>query len=325
MINPSIYSFCRLMCRKRKGFVAKLLQAHGYVAWFLVMSLTIAFFRTRASLMKQIDSLEEHSSSTHSEMVQKVSRLNNNLVDKNREISDLAKQARQDRTTVSKCETAKRAEMQEKLNCQSDLSDKKSAIARLEKELEDLKAHKSEMEQTHANDKSSLQAQHEAKDSEIQKLVNDVNSLAQQLKETQDKLVSQGTRGAEQQTNLQQQAATGQQQAATGQQQAATGQQQATTGQQHAATGQQQAATGQQQAATGQQQAATGQQQAAMPMKKPIHQPVTKDREQMQQENSQMEEPDQNKRNARSSVRRKGKLGSLSMLKEHMGIHEEEF
>ena len=250
-------------------------------------------------------------------MVQKVSRLNTNLVDKNREISDLAKQARQDRTTITKCETAKRAEMQERLNCESNLSEEKSTIARLEKELEDLKAHGSEMEQTHANDKSNLQAQHKAKDNEIQRLVNDVNNLAKQLKETQDKLASKGIRGAEQQSMPRQQAATGQQQAATGQQQAATGQQQAATGQQQAATGQQQAATGQQQAATGQQQ--------AMPRKRSMVQPIAKEQEQVQQENSQMGEIDQNKRNTRTNVRRKGKLGSLSMLKEHMGIHEEEF
>ena len=308
------------------------------MGWLLVLGLTISFFRTRASLLKQIGSLKEHSSSSHSEMVQKVSRLNTNLVDKNREISDLAKQARQDRTTITKCETAKRAEMQERLNCESNLSEEKSTIARLEKELEDLKAHGSEMEQTHANDKSNLQAQHKAKDNEIQRLVNDVNNLAKQLKETQDKLASKGIRGAEQQSMPRQQAATGQQQAATGQQQAATGQQQAATGQQQAATGQQQAATGQQQAATGQQQAATGQQQAAtgqqqaatgqqqaMPRKRSMVQPIAKEQEQVQQENSQMGEIDQNKRNTRTNVRRKGKLGSLSMLKEHMGIHEEEF
>ena len=266
------------------------------MGWLLVLGLTISFFRTRASLLKQIGSLKEHSSSSHSEMVQKVSRLNTNLVDKNREISDLAKQARQDRTTITKCETAKRAEMQERLNCESNLSEEKSTIARLEKELEDLKAHGSEMEQTHANDKSNLQAQHKAKDNEIQRLVNDVNNLAKQLKETQDKLASKGIRGAEQQSMPRQQAATGQQQAATGQQQAATGQQQAATGQQQ-----------------------------AMPRKRSMVQPIAKEQEQVQQENSQMGEIDQNKRNTRTNVRRKGKLGSLSMLKEHMGIHEEEF
>ena len=84
------------------------------------------------------------------------------------------------------------------------------------------------------------------------------------------------------------------------------------------------AATGRQQAATGQQQAATGQQQA-MPRKRSMVQPIAKEQEQVQQENSQMGEIDQNKRNTRTNVRRKGKLGSLSMLKEHMGIHEEEF
>ena len=95
--------------RKRRGFGSRIASSHGIVAWLLFLATLIYTIKTRSALTKELAELKQFSSSTESETFDKMSKMTQQIADKNREIGDLNKTQRSNQKRITGLESEKTA------------------------------------------------------------------------------------------------------------------------------------------------------------------------------------------------------------------------
>ncbi|WPT11165.1 hypothetical protein PSENEW3n2_00002335 [Picochlorum sp. SENEW3] len=160
--------------RKKKSFASRLLRLHSLLAWLLVFVLVVLFWKTRTSLMKQVAELKDFSDSTQSETFEKISKMNENIGAKNREIAELSRAQRADKKTISQCEVEKSNLMSERDQLSTKYDGCTKETQSLKQQLESLRVEAEQNHQVHTDT-------HQMKDTRIQDLENQVKNLADQL------------------------------------------------------------------------------------------------------------------------------------------------
>ncbi|KAI8106644.1 hypothetical protein M9434_001298 [Picochlorum sp. BPE23] len=160
--------------RKKKSFGSRLLRLHSLLAWLLVFVLVVLFWKTRTSLMKQVAELKDFSDSTQSETFEKISKMNENIGAKNREIAELSRAQRADKKTISQCEVEKSNLMSERDQLSTKYDGCTKETQSLKQQLESLRVEAEQNHQVHTDT-------HQMKDTRIQDLENQVKNLADQL------------------------------------------------------------------------------------------------------------------------------------------------
>lgn len=145
-----------------------------------MVTLTVSFWRTRASLKAEVAQLKEFSSASESETFQRIATMNDNIVAKNREIAELGKSQRSLQKSVKRCEDEKNSVSSERDSLSLKIEECTTRLKNSRDETEKLRQECNEKVRSH-------DTVHVEKDTRIQQLQDEINRISEQLKQAQAK------------------------------------------------------------------------------------------------------------------------------------------
>lgn len=165
--------------RKKKGVFSRIFRHHAVVAWTVVVALTILFWRTRTSLLSQVAQLKQFSTASESETFLKISKLNENIAAKNKEVAELNKMQRSLHKSIKVCE-------EEKASLIHDRESATMKVERLAIESSDLRKQAEKYRQECHEVVQAKDTAHLEKDARIQQLQDEINAIYEKLRTTEE-------------------------------------------------------------------------------------------------------------------------------------------
>jgi len=171
-------NFPDLSRKSKRGFVSRIASFHGAIAWMLFLSTLLYAVKTRSSMSKELAELRQFSSSSEAETFDKMSKLNQQISQKNKEIGDLNKAMRAKDKSLESLETEKAAEQANLQIAKDETSRCMQRESSLNRQLSDCNAHC-------AKELDSHDESHRSKDAEIEGLRLKVEQLIAQTQQQQ--------------------------------------------------------------------------------------------------------------------------------------------